>query len=568
MATLDACASCGRSAEGLKRCSRCQRVAYCDTNCQAAHFPEHKLVCARLRKSGPTDVNEQCPICLYPVRDAEELPCSHRLCRGCHGYMLNVSDSANVCPLCQGPLGPEKIENLKKAYVLIARATRALQEKESAQARKLIAKATAQARRALKRAPADIDAHQLLDVALKLAGDSNGRLEAFQKLLDARPRKEGDARAATVWNNYGNALFEVAKAQGSDMAASARAAAAYRRAIEIFEDLGQHSAHRGPLDAAIADRAGYTSRGFDAAGAYASLGFSLRPVDRDGSYRALTKALELGVGPDQLADVHSHLGKLCFVKPMDTKYQAWPEHLELAPGDECVHHLRTALDSGVPDDHRAHTFYILGLALAQRGEFADAARAFESAVAALAPGAADRPDHWWAEALARLLSGDGVGALRKLRACAARFDFLKEWGLPALVEEARALILRNGAAPPTKARVQFLICDAVGPLDRIHLPIFETEMVQDCQLNSEIFAAVRGEPMADYLSTGMFQRTMVMGKPGGLFALMGGLGRPPPSSSTGPLPPGWVERSTGSGAKSRAYYVCRARETVTWVRPD
>ena len=39
------CAGCNQQAVGLRRCARCQKVAYCSRECQAAHWPQHKRDC-------------------------------------------------------------------------------------------------------------------------------------------------------------------------------------------------------------------------------------------------------------------------------------------------------------------------------------------------------------------------------------------------------------------------------------------------------------------------------------------------------------------------------------------
>ena len=39
------CGSCGRVSAGLKKCARCNRVSYCDRNCQRADWPRHRSTC-------------------------------------------------------------------------------------------------------------------------------------------------------------------------------------------------------------------------------------------------------------------------------------------------------------------------------------------------------------------------------------------------------------------------------------------------------------------------------------------------------------------------------------------
>ena len=41
----DSCAKCGKGSEDLRRCTRCINVAYCNRDCQVAHWKEHKKIC-------------------------------------------------------------------------------------------------------------------------------------------------------------------------------------------------------------------------------------------------------------------------------------------------------------------------------------------------------------------------------------------------------------------------------------------------------------------------------------------------------------------------------------------
>ena len=42
---VGACAACSASRTKLMKCSRCNRVKYCDDACQRAHWPIHKKTC-------------------------------------------------------------------------------------------------------------------------------------------------------------------------------------------------------------------------------------------------------------------------------------------------------------------------------------------------------------------------------------------------------------------------------------------------------------------------------------------------------------------------------------------
>ena len=72
---VDICANCGKDGgNGLKACTACKLVKYCNRNCQIAHRSKHKKAC-RKRASALHDIelfkqlppNEDCPICLLPL---------------------------------------------------------------------------------------------------------------------------------------------------------------------------------------------------------------------------------------------------------------------------------------------------------------------------------------------------------------------------------------------------------------------------------------------------------------------------------------------------------------------
>jgi hypothetical protein len=47
----DLCGHCKKTAVGKGRCMRCSMVVYCDRECQSAHWPQHKLKCAKWAKT-------------------------------------------------------------------------------------------------------------------------------------------------------------------------------------------------------------------------------------------------------------------------------------------------------------------------------------------------------------------------------------------------------------------------------------------------------------------------------------------------------------------------------------
>ena len=69
---VDVCANCGKEgSDGLKACTACKLVKYCNRDCQIAHRSKHKKACRKraaeirgeeLFKQPPP--KEDCPICL------------------------------------------------------------------------------------------------------------------------------------------------------------------------------------------------------------------------------------------------------------------------------------------------------------------------------------------------------------------------------------------------------------------------------------------------------------------------------------------------------------------------
>ena len=62
------CAKCGKGSEDLRRCTRCINVAYCNRDCQVAHWKEHKKVCV---DAGAAACNESTTP--YPDRPANTI---------------------------------------------------------------------------------------------------------------------------------------------------------------------------------------------------------------------------------------------------------------------------------------------------------------------------------------------------------------------------------------------------------------------------------------------------------------------------------------------------------------
>ena len=131
---LSKCAGCGKGGDGLKTCTACKMVKYCNATCQKAHRPNHKKECKRraaelhdeaLFKQPPPD--DECPICLLPLPDAHETVyhscCGKKVCHGCILAMIVESKrggGANVCAFCRAPkvTDGEDVERIKKRIEL------------------------------------------------------------------------------------------------------------------------------------------------------------------------------------------------------------------------------------------------------------------------------------------------------------------------------------------------------------------------------------------------------------------------------------------------------------------
>ena len=72
---VDVCACCGKEgSDGLKACTACKMVKYCNRDCQIAHRPKHKKACRKcaaelhdleLFKQPPPP--EDCLICMISI---------------------------------------------------------------------------------------------------------------------------------------------------------------------------------------------------------------------------------------------------------------------------------------------------------------------------------------------------------------------------------------------------------------------------------------------------------------------------------------------------------------------
>ena len=119
------CAACGKVGEGLKTCTACRMVKYCNRKCQQSHRRAHKSECklqaAKLHEEKLfTDhpPREECPICLLPLPIGEQCSaysacCGKLLCCGC----MNSMKCMDLCPFCRAKSSKtdaELIERYKK----------------------------------------------------------------------------------------------------------------------------------------------------------------------------------------------------------------------------------------------------------------------------------------------------------------------------------------------------------------------------------------------------------------------------------------------------------------------
>ncbi|KAL7525090.1 hypothetical protein ACHAXR_000857, partial [Thalassiosira sp. AJA248-18] len=126
MSTADVsqCAACGKGGDGLKACTACKLVKYCNVTCQKAHRPRHKKECKKraseifdeaLFKTPPP--NEDCPICFLrlpfcPSEIQYQACCGKTLCFGCVGADIIARQSAEqICPFCRTDETSEEEEN-------------------------------------------------------------------------------------------------------------------------------------------------------------------------------------------------------------------------------------------------------------------------------------------------------------------------------------------------------------------------------------------------------------------------------------------------------------------------
>ena len=132
----DVCADCGKvGSDGLKACTACKLVKYCNRDCQIAHRSKHKKAC-RIRAAELHDeqlfkqpLKKDCPICflLLPSLDTGSkfmACCGKIICSGCiyaplYDNLGNIigTGRGKKCPFCRTPMytsNEEAIEMYKK----------------------------------------------------------------------------------------------------------------------------------------------------------------------------------------------------------------------------------------------------------------------------------------------------------------------------------------------------------------------------------------------------------------------------------------------------------------------
>ena len=127
---VDVCANCGKEdSDGLKACTACKMVKYCNRDCQIAHRPQHKKAC-RKRAAELNDLElfkqppkkEDCPICMLPLPSIDtgtsyKACCGKIICSGCIHAMEMRDNGVGLCPFCRTPMpksNGEAIEMLEK----------------------------------------------------------------------------------------------------------------------------------------------------------------------------------------------------------------------------------------------------------------------------------------------------------------------------------------------------------------------------------------------------------------------------------------------------------------------
>ena len=128
---VDICANCGKEgSDGLKACTACKLVKYCNRDCQIAHRSMHKKACRKraaemrdeeLFKQPPP--NKDCPICFLRLPTlgsggVYKSCCGKIICCGCcHAPVydnLGNEISEKKCPFCRTSVPTSDEYNLER----------------------------------------------------------------------------------------------------------------------------------------------------------------------------------------------------------------------------------------------------------------------------------------------------------------------------------------------------------------------------------------------------------------------------------------------------------------------
>ncbi|KAL7539183.1 hypothetical protein ACHAXR_011426 [Thalassiosira sp. AJA248-18] len=132
MSAVSACAACDKDGGGLKACTACKLVKYCNVTCQKARRPQHKKECRKraaeifddtLFRTPPP--KGDCPICFLrlPLSYTQYQECCGKIiCDGC--VCADIHSRGNqkcICPFCRASaslLEDEKNEKMKERIVV------------------------------------------------------------------------------------------------------------------------------------------------------------------------------------------------------------------------------------------------------------------------------------------------------------------------------------------------------------------------------------------------------------------------------------------------------------------
>ena len=136
--TIITCANCGKSEEssgGLKSCTACKLVKYCNRDCQIAHRPQHKKACKKRVAElydkkffkEPSPPREECPICMLPLplyanhTGVTFKPCCGKsICLGCVDTMMRSGGiNTNLCAFCRTPRSRSDEEEVNRVKKLV-----------------------------------------------------------------------------------------------------------------------------------------------------------------------------------------------------------------------------------------------------------------------------------------------------------------------------------------------------------------------------------------------------------------------------------------------------------------